>query len=113
MRQVRNRDPRLYMAHAMDTSRPERAVAQSDEVARRDLPFEFMLNALRLRHGFSLVDYQARTGLPVSSIEVALKEAESRGWLTRDLARVLPTERGYDFLSDVQALFLPDEPAAS
>jgi len=111
VRQVRNRDPRLYMAHALDTSRLERAVSQTDEVARRDLPFEFMLNALRLRHGFALVDYQARTGLPLSSLEPALKEAETRGWLTRDFAWVTLTATGYDFLSDVQALFLPDDEA--
>ena len=113
VRQVRNRDPRLYMAHALDASRPERAVAQTDEVARRDLPFEFMLNALRLRHGFALVDYQARTGLPLSTLEPALKEAETRGWLTRDFARVMLTATGYDFLSDVQALFLPEDDASN
>ena len=112
VRQVRNRDPRLYMAHAMDPSRPERAVAQTHEVPRRDLPFEYMLNALRLRHGFSLEDFQARTGLPLSAIEPALSKAESRGLLTRDFARVTLTVRGYDFLSDVQSLFLSDDETA-
>ena len=71
-----------------------------------------VLNALRLRHGFALVDYQARTGLPLSTLEPALKEAETRGWLTRDFARVTLTATGYDFLSDVQALFLPDDDAS-
>ncbi|WP_408594324.1 radical SAM family heme chaperone HemW [Limnohabitans sp.] len=109
LRQVRNRDPRLYMDHALDATRPERAVAQSTEVARSELPFEFMLNALRLRHGFSLADFTERTGLPVTAIQAALAEAEAKGLVTRDFQRVVPTERGFDFLSDLQALFLPED----
>ena len=109
LRQVRNRDPRLYMDHALDATRPERAVAQSSEVARSELPFEFMLNALRLRHGFSLADFTERTGLPVTAIQAALVEAEAKGLVTRDFQRVVPTVRGFDFLSDLQALFLPDD----
>ena len=109
LRQVRNRDPRLYMDHALDATRPERAVAQSSEVARSELPFEFMLNALRLRHGFSLADFTERTGLPVTAIQAALAEAEAKGLVTRDFQRVVPSERGFDFLSDLQALFLPDD----
>ncbi len=109
LRQVRNRDPLLYMDHALDATRPERAVAQSSEVARSELPFEFMLNALRLRHGFSLADFTERTGLPVTAIQAALAEAEAKGLVTRDFQRVVPSERGFDFLSDLQALFLPDD----
>ena len=108
LRQVRNRDPRLFMDHALDTSRTDRAVAQSTEVARAELPFEFMLNALRLRHGFSLADFTDRTGLPVTAIQAALTEAEAKGLITRDFQRVVPTERGFDFLSDLQSLFLSE-----
>ena len=82
------------------------AVAQADEVSRSELPFEFMLNALRLRHGFGLREFSERTGLPLSAIEAALKQAQAKGLITRDFARVRPTERGFDFLSDLQALFL-------
>jgi oxygen-independent coproporphyrinogen-3 oxidase len=100
------------MDHALDTSRSERALAQSTEVARSELPFEFMLNALRLRHGFSLADFTERTGLPVTAIQAALAEAEAKGWVTRDFQRVVPTERGFDFLSDLQTLFLPVDNAS-
>jgi len=110
VRQVRHRDPRLYLQTAHDPARPERAVASSTEVSRQDLPFEYMLNALRLRHGFSLQDFQERTGLPLSAIEAPLREAETRGLIHRDWQRVVPTERGFDFLSDLQSLFLPPEP---
>ena len=62
---------------------------------------------LRLREGFTLQDFMARTGLPLSSIAAGLAEAESKGLITQHLGRVVPTERGFDFLSDLQALFLP------
>ena len=102
VRQVRNRDPRLYMDHALAGN----AVAQEEEVARADLPFEYMLNALRLKEGFVLQDFLERTGLPLSAIEKPLREAEAKGLVHRDFARVRPTEKGFDFLSDLQELFL-------
>ena len=65
-----------------------------------------MLNALRLRNGFALQEFTERTGLPLSAIEEPLKEAELKGFIERDFSRVRPTVRGFDFLSDLQALFL-------
>jgi putative oxygen-independent coproporphyrinogen III oxidase len=106
VRQVRHRDPRMFMDHALETSRAERAVSHSEEVARADLPFEFMLNAMRLPDGFLLADFTERTGLPVTVLQSALTRAEEKGLITRDLQRVVPTTRGFDFLSDLQALFL-------
>jgi putative oxygen-independent coproporphyrinogen III oxidase len=103
IRQVRLREPRLYMEGAM----AGQALAIDDEVARADLPFEFMLNALRLRDGFALSQFSERTGLPLTAIAQPLAEAEAKGLIERDLARVRPTTRGFDFLSDLQALFLP------
>ena len=82
------------------------AVAQATEIARAELPFEFMLNALRLREGFKLQDFAEKTGLPLTAIEGGLTEGERQGWIERDLTRVKPTERGFDFLNDLQALFL-------
>jgi oxygen-independent coproporphyrinogen-3 oxidase len=102
MRQVRFRDPARYMQQALAGA----ALAQDEEVARNDLAFEYMLNALRLRHGFGLRDFTERTGLSSSSIEAALVEAERKGLIERDFARVRPTVRGFDFLSDLQELFL-------
>jgi len=104
VRQVRTREPRLYMERAL----AGQAMAQEEEVKRADLPFEFMLNALRLRQGFALAEFSERTGLALTAIQHGLEEAERKGWITRDLARVLPTERGFDFLSDLQSLFLSD-----
>jgi oxygen-independent coproporphyrinogen-3 oxidase len=104
LRQVRYREPRLYMDKALAGT----PVAQEAEVARAELPFEFMLNALRLREGFTLTQFTERTGLPVTTIQKALLAAEGKGLIGRDLARVWPTVRGFDFLSDLQALFLAE-----
>ena len=106
MRQVRFRDPARFIAQAIAGN----AMAQEEEVARQDLAFEYMLNALRLRHGFGLRDFGERTGLPITAIQVALEQAEQKGLIERDFARVRPTVRGFDFLSDLQALFLSNAP---
>ena len=104
VRQVRHRDPRLYMDRALAGD----AVASSTEVTRAELPFEFMLNALRLRDGLALAQFSERTGLAITAIEAALAQAEAMGFIERDMARVRPSTRGYDFLNDLQALFLAD-----
>jgi coproporphyrinogen III oxidase-like Fe-S oxidoreductase len=82
-------------------------MSNDDEVPRAQLPFEFMLNALRLKDGFALADFQARTGLPISAIAQPLAQAEAKGLIVRDFAQVWPSVRGFDFLSDLQQLFLP------
>ena len=104
LRQVRWRDPQLYMDNALKGQ----PMASEEEVAPAELPFEFMLNALRLREGFPLALFAERTGLPLSRIMPALQQAEAKGWIERDPASLRPTERGFDFLSDLQELFLPD-----
>lgn len=104
VRQVRFRDPARYMDNAL----AGHAVAQDDDVRRADLPFEYMLNALRLRAGFALPEFTERTGLPISAIAKGLEEAQRKGLIVRDGVQVRPTERGFDFLSDLQELFLAE-----
>jgi oxygen-independent coproporphyrinogen-3 oxidase len=104
VRQVRYREPQLYMAQAAKGE----PVTQHHEIARQDLPFEFMLNAFRLKDGFALADYMERTGLAMTSLQKGLQDAERLGLIERDFSRVWPTQRGFDFLSDLQALFLPE-----
>ncbi len=104
VRQVRWRDPATYMARAL----AGQAVSNDEEVSRRALPFEFMLNALRLREGFELARFSERTGLLLSTIDAPLNDAQQRGLIERDGAWLRPTARGFDFLSDLQALFLAD-----
>ncbi len=102
IRQVRRRQPASYMEHALRGA----ALAESVEVSRADLAFEFMLNALRLRAGVPVRLFTDRTGLPVSCIEGALEKAEARGLLARDLDHIAPTALGQRFLTDLQSLFL-------
>jgi len=103
IRQTRFRDPDSYVARAL----AGHAITQDEEVARDQLPFEFMLNATRLKEGFELTRFSERTGLSLSALQRGLDQAERQGLLARDFARVWPTERGFDFLSDLQGLFLP------
>jgi putative oxygen-independent coproporphyrinogen III oxidase len=103
IRQTRFRDPAKYMDQAL----AGHAIAQDDEVARDQLPFEFMLNATRLKDGFELSRFSERTGLSLAALQKGLDQAERQGLIARDFARVWPTERGFDFLSDLQGLFLP------
>jgi putative oxygen-independent coproporphyrinogen III oxidase len=102
VRQVRYKHPGAYMDEALAGA----AVQEEHEVGPRDLPFEFMLNTLRLVEGFPVHSFNERTGLAMSAIEPALVEAEQRGLITRDFERIAPTPRGQDFLNDLQALFL-------
>ncbi len=103
VRQVRWRDPATYVERALTGQ----AMSNDEEVPRDRLPFEFMLNALRLAGGFDLGDFHARTGLPPSAVARTLDAAEHKGLIVRDGPRVTPSARGFDFLSDLQAMFLP------
>jgi len=102
VRQVRVREPKMYMEKALAGD----AITLDTEVSRADLPFEFMLNALRLKEGFKLQDFVEKTGLPLTAIAKGLDEAERKGLIERDFMSVKPTVRGYDFLNDLQQLFL-------
>ena len=102
VRQVRVREPKLYMQKALAGD----AITQDAEVSRADLPFEFMLNALRLKEGFKLQDFVEKTGLPLTAIANGLDEAERKGLIERDFVCVKPTVRGFDFLNDLQQIFL-------
>ena len=103
LRQQRWREPMSYIEQALAGN----AVSNEHEVARDALAFEFMLNALRLREGFATQLFIERTGLPLSTIEPALRQAEARGLIERDAVSVRPSVKGFDFLSDLQQLFLP------
>jgi oxygen-independent coproporphyrinogen-3 oxidase len=102
VRQVRWREPAMYMARALEG----KAVSNDNEVAAGELPFEFMLNALRLKDGFDLALFTERTGLSSQRIEPAIERAVQRGLLLREGPLVRPSTRGFDFLSDLQQLFL-------
>ena len=104
VRQARYKHPATYMEEAR-TGTP---IQEEHEVGPRDLPFEFMLNALRLVEGFPVHRFLERTGLTMTSIEPGLREAEARGLIARDFEKIVPTPLGQRFLNDLQAMFLND-----
>jgi coproporphyrinogen III oxidase-like Fe-S oxidoreductase len=75
-------------------------------VAEAELPFEFMLNALRLVQGFPATLFAERTGLALSAVEAQLAAAEAQGLIVRDHARIAPSDKGRRFLNDLLETFL-------
>jgi putative oxygen-independent coproporphyrinogen III oxidase len=103
LRQARYRQPGEYMARVGAGG----AVQAEHEVSVRDIPSEFMMNALRLTEGFPLSLFEERAGLPLTMALRSLDEAERRGLIVRDHRHVAPTELGRRFLNDLLQIFLP------
>ncbi len=103
VRQARVRHPDAYMQHAGTP-----LALSETPVPPRDLPFEFMMNALRLIEGVDAGLFTERTGLPLLNCAPQLAQARLRGLLTGDLSRLQPTLLGQRFLNDLLTLFLPD-----
>jgi oxygen-independent coproporphyrinogen-3 oxidase len=93
------KQPREYLAA---TEMPSGRVIEAKE-----LPFEFMLNALRLIEGFPVELFAARAGLPWSLVEARIRTAEEKKLIERNARHILATERGRRFLNDLVELFLP------
>jgi len=104
MRTAKVKLPRSYLDRA---ARGE-AFGTIDPVAATQLPFEFMLNALRLNDGVPLIEFERRTGLKRDALTKPIAEARSKGWLDEDAAQLRPTESGRRFLNDLIELFLPE-----
>ena len=102
-REERERKPQTYLRAALDGD----AIQEARAVAENELPFEFMLNALRLIEGFPVALFAQRTGLPITVIDRQLNEAERAGLLERDHATIRPTQKGQRFLNDLIEPFLP------
>ncbi|WP_354682833.1 radical SAM family heme chaperone HemW [Cupriavidus necator] len=104
LRQMRHKHPATYMAQALAGN----AVQEARDVGADELPFEFMLNALRLTDGVPASSFYEYTGLPLHTISKQLSEAEKKGLLEADLTTIRPTELGRRFLNDLQEMFLKD-----
>jgi putative oxygen-independent coproporphyrinogen III oxidase len=101
-RQMRWKHPREYL----DRAAAGEPVQQENEVGAATLPFEFMMNALRLTRGFPARLFEERTGLPLRTVARELDEAERLGLIVRTHAHLSPTLRGQRFLNDLLQLFL-------
>ena len=102
-RQVRERHPDTYM-RLMETK--GNALIESKEISAKDLPFEFMLNVLRLTDGVDTSTYSERTGLPLGTISKGLDESCKKGLLDQNPLKLKPTDQGLRYLNNLQEIFL-------
>ncbi|AZY49271.1 radical SAM family heme chaperone HemW [Bordetella avium] len=104
VREARHRNPESWMQRAM--ARDGSHVAENRQVGPDELPFEFMLNALRLKDGVAASSFSERTGLSLAAIAHQLDAASQRGLLDADPTRLRATALGWRFLNDLQEIFL-------
>ena len=104
LRQARWKLPREYLEKVAAGT----PVAEERRVGRAELPFEFMMNALRLNGGFDAQLFEARTALPLAVVEDELRRAQSDGLLTREFAHIAPSELGRRHLNRLLERFLAD-----
>ena len=104
IRTEKARMPREYLRHTAEGAGSE---GTRRLVPLADLPFEYMLNALRLHEGFTLADFEHTTRLAAHSIEPRLAALAGRTLIAETDGRWSPTELGFRFLNDLQAAFLP------
>lgn len=103
VRRARRRNPTLYMAHSSTQERLE----SDTTIAPDDLPFEFMLNVLRLNNGVAADNFTARTGLALKAVAVPLQKARDEGLLDPDPTRLCATPLGLRYLNDLLTRFMP------
>jgi oxygen-independent coproporphyrinogen-3 oxidase len=106
IRTEKARSPRAYL-EAGGRAGTRRSVPAAE------LPFEYMLNVLRLAEGFRPTDFERATGLAVEVVRPTLAALEARGLLDSCGNRFCPTKLGFRFLNDLQSAFLPEAPYAS
>jgi oxygen-independent coproporphyrinogen-3 oxidase len=104
-RQARIKHPERYMAAAEAGD----SVQEQRDVPSGEIPFEFMMNSLRLNAGFPAALFEERTGLPLTAVLRELEDAERRGLIERDHTRIAPTALGRRYLNDLLQLFLAPE----
>ena len=108
-RSVRTRNPEQWMQSA--TRQDGSHITETRRLSPADLPFEFMLNALRLRQGVTTRLFEERTGLSRLALSAPLQLALERKMMTSDPSRLCATELGWLHLNTLQSLFLDDEAA--
>ncbi|MDQ8022327.1 MAG: radical SAM family heme chaperone HemW [Moraxellaceae bacterium] len=103
-REMRHKHPQAYLQGAACGD----FVQEASSVGAAELPFEFMMNALRLTEGVPTSLFAERTGLPLDVLEARLVQARRDGLLEVDALQLRPTQRGKRFLNDLLELFLAD-----
>lgn len=110
IRRANVKNPQTWMDRALEADGAGRIMTEQS-LAVADLPFEFMLNALRLVKGVPATLFEERTSLSLLSVAPTIRKAVERGLMEPDPMTIRPTERGQAFLNDLQAMFLPEKKA--
>ncbi|MEO5862531.1 MAG: radical SAM family heme chaperone HemW [Burkholderiales bacterium] len=105
VREMRYKHPETYLQKIIDGN----AVQEHRTISAADLPFEFMMNALRLTDGVPLELFSERTGLPINIVSKVLAEAQAKQLVAGDHQHLAPTEKGQRFLNDLLEMFLPEK----
>lgn len=103
VRTTRLREPRRYLATALEE-------IERKPVPKAELPFEFMLNVLRLIDGFPAALFEERTGLAWQTVMATLESLRAAGRVELEAGRCRPTDLGLRFLNDSLVAFLPEKP---
>ena len=96
------RQPKQYMQEISTNN------GRSSEqlLEKADIPFEFMLNALRLKQGVATELFSQRTHLAFSEVEEKLERVAQMGLITKDKQHIVTTSQGWDFLNDTIEAFM-------
>ena len=95
--------PQQYMKHVNEGA----SETQTHTLDEQDIIFEFMLNALRLKYGFTRQQFESHTGLSIEKISIPLQKHIDEDLLAKEGDRINCTTRGYKFLDDVLESWLP------
>ena len=104
LRQMRHKHPKTYLENV----RAGTPVQEETQVSAASLPFEFMMNALRLADGFAPSLFELRTAQPISTVLGPLRQAEADGLLSIGPEKIAPTAKGRRFLNVLLERFLTD-----
>jgi putative oxygen-independent coproporphyrinogen III oxidase len=104
-RSAKRNNPKEYIKTAGSAA----ALSDQHVLEAGQVVVEFMMNALRLKEGFSPSLFTSRTGLPYAILEPTLNEAAKRGFIEHQEDRIRPTELGYQYLNELIYLFYQDE----
>jgi oxygen-independent coproporphyrinogen-3 oxidase len=104
VREARPKHPAAYLAAHLQGN----FIAERRSLGAAELPFEFMMNALRLNQGFPRHLFTERTGLPFEAAEPGLLKARQQGLIETDGDTIRPTTRGRHFLNELLMLFLAE-----
>jgi oxygen-independent coproporphyrinogen-3 oxidase len=104
IRRSKQKQPQKYI----ETAGTPACIQTNETIAKDDMGFEFMLNALRLNNGFNINLFTDMTGLPLSTIQSSLDQALSEDLITIDKEMLRPTQQGQRYLNSLIELFLPE-----